>query len=179
MQLARQAATKDPSNASAQLILGRNLGAMERDDEAVVALKAGLAASESVQLYMNLAQSLHRREEYDEAEKVFRDALRMAPDDAMAHAGLGTTLNALERYVDALDPLETAKKIDPTCGLAFASLGLTYSRLGRLAEAAAALARADELNPGRRRGALHHRLALPAAEGQRARARDARGGRWS
>ncbi|RMF85083.1 MAG: tetratricopeptide repeat protein, partial [Nitrospirae bacterium] len=88
------------------------------------------------------------RGEAEEAERLLRGALRLAPASAAGQANLGAALLRLGRNREALAHLETAVALDPGCAAAWCNLGLAELRLGRRRQAEAHLRRAAALDPG-------------------------------
>lgn len=78
-----------------------------------------------------LAQGLH----YEEAIKVFQQAIRLKPDYAEAYCELGAAYNAVKRYADALNALQNAIRINPNLTVVYGYLGRAYCDLKRYAEA--------------------------------------------
>ena len=91
-----------------------------------------------------------RRAELQRAERFFRDALALAPDDADVRVRLGHTLGELGMHQEAAAELRTARDAKPEAGtlyLAELFLGREEESLGRRAEARRHYERAAELYP--------------------------------
>jgi tetratricopeptide (TPR) repeat protein len=68
----------------------------------------------------------------DRAEKEYRDALRLNPASAEAHANLGLIAFARARYAEAAAEFQAALKLRPALRTAQAYLGLSETRLGNV-----------------------------------------------
>jgi len=94
---------------------------------------------------------LYYLKQYDEAEEVWREAIRINPDHAVAHTDLGSLLQELERYDEAEKECREAIKIDPDYAEAHGNLGIIFLETERPEEAKNELEIAKELfeNQGR------------------------------
>jgi tetratricopeptide (TPR) repeat protein len=72
---------------------------------------------------------------WDEAIKCYKEALREFPDNAVALTSLGLVLMETQDYEGALKSYEHAAKINPKDPVVFASLARLNERLGRLDDA--------------------------------------------
>ena len=82
-----------------------------------------------------------------EAEQQLREAIRLRPDYAEAHAALGAALCAQQRFAEGLEHLNTALTIAPDFAGAHQSLGEAYASQGQMSPAIAAYERALALRP--------------------------------
>jgi tetratricopeptide (TPR) repeat protein len=118
---------------------------------------------------MNLARALARQGDAAGAERHYREAIRLRPQDADARTGLGVLLMQQGRVLEALDEHEQARRLNPSSADAVFNLGAAEARLGRTAQAAAHYAEAVGMNP--RLAAAHYNWGnLLAAQGRWAEA---------
>ena len=90
-----------------------------------------------------LGQLLYATDAFDEAAKVYRSAVELAPNDLEFNNNLAYILaRHLDDAAGALAPAERAAQISPSDSNVLDTLGWVYSQLGRLDEAAATLNRA-------------------------------------
>jgi tetratricopeptide (TPR) repeat protein len=82
------------------------------------------------------------------AEAEYREALRLNPSSAVAHAGVGAALLEQERFSEAAHHLRTAATGQPSNAVAHFNLGLALARLGTWREADQAFATVVALEPG-------------------------------
>jgi tetratricopeptide (TPR) repeat protein/4-amino-4-deoxy-L-arabinose transferase-like glycosyltransferase len=82
-----------------------------------------------------------------QAERWFRIAAALAPDEPEAHFKLGAVLLLSNRAQEAVAPLETAVRLDPQNASARRNLALAYANCGRFAEARAQGEEALRLDP--------------------------------
>lgn len=94
---------------------------------------------------LNLGMLLRRRGELDEAERLFREALRYDDRFAQAHYQLGALLEERGDADDAVKELTRAAALDPAYAEPHYALARIYRRAGRGDRADAALARFKEL----------------------------------
>ena len=112
---------------------------------------------------------------WEEAEKAFRRALALNPQDWRASAWLGIVAYVQERYPDALAAFQTACSLKPEHPGLVNNLGQTYVALGRYEDAIASFRSGDAHAPGHPRliqnliGALTLAGQLDAAEQLRRR----------
>ena len=89
------------------------------------------------------------RDEPAEAEKLFRDCVRLSPATGVLHRMLGRALAAQGRFEEAAQSMETAAYLEPKNADARFEHGLMLAHLGTAHEAAAteALSKAVALKP--------------------------------
>lgn len=108
------------------------------------------AVPEQARTLAEKARMLHKQEKYDEAERLLRRALRLAPQFSAASAELGNVLRDAGRREDAEVAYLRALAFEQGNAELYARLGRLYlgaSRPGRAAEAALFLQRALQLRP--------------------------------
>jgi lipoprotein NlpI len=84
---------------------------------------------------------------FEEAEKAYRLAARIAPQDVRAYEGLGNIFIDQKRYAEAFEAYQQAVKLGSNNPQVFENLGDSYLALGRFAESVEASNRAIALNP--------------------------------
>lgn len=109
------AGLSDERAARAQLLLARDLVALERWEEALVAYVEALRlrpgdSDAARRVGTTLLYGLDRP---GDAEPYLRQALALRPEDAGTHADLGLALNALGRHEEALGEFRAALEDDP------------------------------------------------------------------
>ena len=152
-----QAIQKDPGYALAYAGLAYCYGPLMQRSymSAIEALpKVEKAASKAVELDETLGEAhtalaSARMNEWDwpSAEREFKRAIELNPNEATAHLWYGFYLEAMGRQQENLAERKRAYELDPSNLTENAALGEALFRAGRLAEAVAALKRAIELNP--------------------------------
>jgi serine/threonine-protein kinase len=81
------------------------------------------------------------------AEKEFKTALQLSPNNADAHRGYSILLTCLGRHTEAIDRMSQARDLDPLSIITGALQGQTYLFARRYDEAAASLNKTFELDP--------------------------------
>ena len=90
---------------------------------------------------------LQNLKSYDEAEKEYRDAIRINPNYADAHNNLGNLLKNLKRYEEAEKEYREAIKINPYYAYTHNNLGALLADLKRYEEAEKEYREAIKINP--------------------------------
>lgn len=106
-----QSGTVDPDNPDAK-VKSRSQKAFEK---AVETYKKWLAANPNDDMgHFNLARTYNKLDKVEEAEKEFRQAVKIKPDDADYQTELGAILIKLAQYREAIVPLKKAIELDAT-----------------------------------------------------------------
>lgn len=92
-----------------------------------------------------------RAEDYSQAERLWRQALRLDPSNSIAYIALGAALLGQGQFPEAEDVLREAVDLDfaPTNGIAYAALGLALFGQSQFPEAEDAFREAVDLDPMR------------------------------
>jgi serine/threonine protein kinase/pimeloyl-ACP methyl ester carboxylesterase/Flp pilus assembly protein TadD len=85
--------------------------------------------------------------DWPDAEKGFRRALELDPNQWKAHAGYGTYLESLGRFDEAVAERERSRQLDPTSPIAIADVGYPSYYARRFDEALGRYRKAIELDP--------------------------------
>ena len=129
------------------------LGAQQWFDRAVALepedVEAALAAYEHalhsdpafLDAYINLGRLLHEVKRLGEAERVYRDALKVSADDPVLLYNFGVLLDDLDRVAEAKDAYESALESDPEFADCHYNLSLLCERLAKPREALRHMAR--------------------------------------
>ncbi|HVF51906.1 MAG TPA: tetratricopeptide repeat protein [Pyrinomonadaceae bacterium] len=119
----------------------------------VVGLVAGQARveaqgpQEELRARYAAAQKFEGAGDWSGAEREWREALRVAPEDARAWVNLGVAMQRQGRVQEAVEAWQRASAIDPKLPGAHFNAGLALSRAGEFARAVGPLRRALELEP--------------------------------
>lgn len=106
-----QSGTIDPDNQDAR-VKSRSQKAFEK---AVETYKKWIAANGNDDAaHFNLARTYNKLDKLEQAEKEFRHAVKIKPDDADYQTELGGILIKLAQYRLAIVPLKKAVELDPT-----------------------------------------------------------------
>jgi tetratricopeptide (TPR) repeat protein len=93
-------------------------------------------ASHHARGHYNLGAALVEEGDFLEAERQYRGALRIAPQDAMVHWGLGVLEDRRGRCDLAVKEYHKALDLNPRCAKAYHGLGLIAERQGQVSDAA-------------------------------------------
>ncbi|MCJ7763163.1 tetratricopeptide repeat protein, partial [Candidatus Bathyarchaeota archaeon] len=106
-------------------------------------------ANEELLKLLKKADDLKKEEKFEEAEDIYRKAIKMFPESAKAWTFLGELLHEnLGRYDEAEEAYRKAIEIEPKYALVWAQLGLLLQeKLNRFSEAERAYRKALDLNP--------------------------------
>ena len=159
-----QAIAKDPNYAIAWAGMADALVLAERNVGALSAPLGGLAraraaAERAVELDPMLSEaqsamaSVRAREyAWPEAERGFRRAIELNPNNALAHLELGArVLVVQERFAEGLDEVRRAVRLDPLSPYVNTEFGRALMWAGHYDEAIDQLRKAIELEPSRNR----------------------------
>jgi len=109
------------------------------------ALSIDPAAAEA---YNALAMATYRQDwDFAAAERDFKKAIELDPNDAVAHQWYGEFLGDLRRFDQSIAELKRAKELDPLSPMVGCDLADGYLHAGRGAEADAELRRIIDLYP--------------------------------
>ena len=103
---------------------------------------------QNIQDILTAAVEQHRRRNFADAERGYREALALAPENADAHHLLGVLLFETRRLEEALPELDHALRIDPQFADAHYNLGRALMELRRLDSAVASYGLAIRARPG-------------------------------
>jgi tetratricopeptide (TPR) repeat protein len=129
--------------------------ALEADDAdgAIKAYEKALDAEPArLDARINLGRLLHETGKLARAERVYREALAVAGDDATVLYNLAVLLEDLERRPEALEAYKSALRAEPALTDAHYNLALLYEKLGRPREALRHMAQYRRLVAGARQG---------------------------
>lgn len=90
----------------------------------------------AAQRLQDSGQMLYEEGNYEEAATAFRQAIKLAPQNAEAHYGLGITQYSLKAFKDAAESLKLAARYKPDWPEAHFRLGLVSYVLGQKKQAA-------------------------------------------
>jgi Flp pilus assembly protein TadD len=102
------------------------------------------------ELYVAMGLAQERAAKTAEAEKMYKKALEIAPDDAAALLAYGHLLDRRGQLAEATKHYKKCCKKHPENAAAFNDLGLCLHRQGQLPESATALREAVRLQPDRK-----------------------------
>ena len=134
----------EQSRAAAQQGRGLALFRLGRIQEAIPVLQAVAEADPTRWRAWNaLGQAHDRRDQFEDAQAAYRQALWAAPNHAGLHNNLGFSLLSQGRHEAAVDSFLRAVELDPNLELARANLRLALAALGRYTEALAGVDQRD------------------------------------
>ena len=121
---------------------------LNRPERATAEFRAALDFDPAfVRAVNGLAFFLASRGQDGEAERWFREGLRLQPGNSMLHFNLGFILDRQGRREDAVTAFHEAVRLNPKLDRAWYGLGMACAHLGRHEEAAQALQEAATLQP--------------------------------
>ena len=82
-----------------------------------------------------------------EAERHFKRAIELDPEDSWAHSAYGSYLQKVGRFDEAINEKKRTRELAPTNAAEISNLGWTYYYAGKYPEAIAVYKQAMELNP--------------------------------
>jgi len=143
-----RAATRAPASPRVRRNLGLLLAKLGRPAAARPHLEAALAQGMvEPEVLLHLGAIHYRHASKREAEALFRRALEVAPDSALAHSNLAGLLADRRDFSAAMDHLATALRLDPECAYAHSILSSCHMARGDHAAAVDHYRRALALAP--------------------------------
>jgi len=137
----------DPLNADAYRELATTYSAMGHADQAEATYKRAIELRHDWSSVKQLGVFYFNNGPLSEAERCFREVIRLTPDSAKAYSNLGGTYAKMGRYADAATQLEKSISLAPTSD-GYNNLGyLYYWDLENYAQAAAQFHNAIGLAP--------------------------------
>jgi len=127
---------------------GRVFEAFGRPLDAIDAYRAALQVDVDFHRAANrLAYTLASLQRFAEAERYFRDVLRLDPGNAVAHFNLGYTQEKLGQFAHAIQAFKESTRLNSKIDRAWYGMGMCHAHLGQHAAAVAALEQAANLQP--------------------------------
>jgi Flp pilus assembly protein TadD len=167
----RSAVSLFPWNSNNRNALGKLYLAEGRTAEAEEQFRQSVEIEPNVTGYGNLGLIHWRRGDSKLAEQEWREALRLAPNDASILNNLGLACTKQERYAEALAFFRKAIELKPDDPSPHSNLGIAYEKTGQNASAETEFRAALSLSPQQDSSRAHFKLgALYLAQGRRAEA---------
>lgn len=120
------------------------------------------------QAYAFVAKVSAKRKDYSDAEEASRTALKINPDNTLAHSVLGDIFLDNGRYTEAINEYQKAVNLDRNNAEWQAGLGKAYMQVRQFSKAAKALKRASSIDIDNKE---YRVLAFEAEEKQKAHSR--------
>ncbi len=92
-------------------------------------------------------KALSEKKDFSAAEKIFREAVQLSPNNYDALYNLAESLQTLERYEESLQVCQKAISVDPSKSNSYDLLGVIYCDQKRYQDAVQACKKAEALNP--------------------------------
>jgi tetratricopeptide (TPR) repeat protein len=146
-QLYRQVLQTDPRNADALHLLGALAAQAGRHELAIQYMEQAVSVAPHAVFHNNVGFSYEALRRLPEAEKHYRQALRLQPKFAAAHNNLGNVLRARGRKVEAEQSYREALRAQPDYAEAHNNLGVLLQEQGKFHEAAHSYQRAIQVKP--------------------------------
>ncbi|MBV9032957.1 MAG: tetratricopeptide repeat protein [Acidobacteriaceae bacterium] len=138
------ALAKRPNDPDLLYYLGRASGLLSKQTFDILQS----AYPDSARAHQALGENLAVLKRVPEAEKEYREALRLRPDTPGIHLALGGLYAAASQWPQAEEEFRGEAKIQPGDAETAYRLGSAYLETGKAAEAVRELQRADQLRPG-------------------------------
>lgn len=144
----RQVLQREPDNEAALEQLSQLLLDKGQAQDAVNLLSGAAEDADSPSLYDLLGNAYAQQQDNAKAEKAYRSAVELEPDDPGHRRGLAQALVAQDKYQDALEQYQRLSELEPESAENFLRMAQVYRRLGKMDQAETSLARAKQLAPG-------------------------------
>lgn len=156
----KTAAAFDPNNTTAYNYLGKLYLSQSNNDEAIkaykqlVSIQSNLSTKDTSssaptleEATISLGNAYLQAKQYDQSEKQFKAAAKLAPKDPVPVYTLGQQYLTQGRLDEALTQLQQAKTLSPKDGNVYYALGSVYNAQGNYLDAALALQTSIQLKP--------------------------------
>jgi tetratricopeptide (TPR) repeat protein len=110
------------------------------------ALTADLADVLKIAAFINLAALYTDQGQWENAQDLLSQVLRIQPDLVIAHYNLGLTYKAQGQYPNAIAAYQATLQLDPNYAEAHQNLGVVYFKLGQMPESLSAFRQAIALH---------------------------------
>ncbi len=147
LSMCREALAFQPNNYKAHFMLVPLLFKLNRINEAIQATHQAIDYLKNKEMALSFFLILTEKEQYAEAEKVYRHYLALDPQAPNAHYNLGTLALAQGRNEEAIVNLQRAVKDDPADTDAHLYLAQAFEKVGQTQEAIRAYRRVLVLDP--------------------------------
>ena len=150
----------DPENTTAYNYLGKIYLSQGKNDEAIksykqlVSIQSNLSTKDTStnapsleEATISLGNAYLQAKKYDQSEKQFKAAAKLAPKDPVPVYTLGQQYLTQGRLDEALTQLQKAKALSPKDGNIYYALGSVYNAQGNYLDAALALQTSIQLKP--------------------------------
>jgi tetratricopeptide (TPR) repeat protein len=97
--------------------------------------------------YIGLAWQLRDEGKWDNAEEMFKKAIKINPENCSAYQDLGMFYTSQRKYEEAKEMFKKAIEISPTYDWAYIELGSCYELLGQREKSEEMFKKAIEINP--------------------------------
>ncbi|MEM7032307.1 MAG: tetratricopeptide repeat protein [Chloroflexota bacterium] len=126
----------NPDDLSSKIHQGKAEAAQGRTEAAITTL-TGILTSEpdSVEASLTLGQVYHQLHQWDDAHRVYDQALTVTPDSAELHYAKGWLLMEERQVPKAIKSFQTTLKLDPEHGWSWLRLGQIYDAQRRQKQA--------------------------------------------
>jgi tetratricopeptide (TPR) repeat protein len=99
--------------------------------------------------HANLAHTFYRQKRYQDAERAYRNAIRVKPENAIPYSGLAMVLTEMKRYPEAVqacrDAIARYGPRDQNLSAFYVNLGVALYSQGKRDQALEAIGRAKSL----------------------------------
>jgi tetratricopeptide (TPR) repeat protein len=161
-RLADAALAASPDAAEPHAVLGDLLIDAQDLEAAETEFRKALAAANTSAFQTKLAEALRLQGKFDEAVAALREALRLEPTSAPAHAALGLALIGQRNSTEALAAYQEALRLDPDLIDAHNGLAVLLASQGRLDEAVIEFREMTRVDPDSAIG--YYNLAIALAD---------------
>ncbi len=127
---------------AAHLLVGEKNSEAKQYAKAIESFKKSIAARPSSRAYRNLGDAYFALERYDDAAGAYEQAVRLEPDNVVAHFGLGHAHSQLKNFEKAIPAFQEAVRIKPDFTSAWFMLGVSHYAVGHRPDAETSLQRA-------------------------------------
>jgi len=135
-----------PNDKRAHQFLGGNYSDLNRDDMAIAQYQKAIAIDKNfAPAYNSMGYAYIQKEDYANAERAFKDYIRLIPDEANPHDSIADLYTRMGRHEDAIEHFKTSIELNPKFVISQRKIGTNLVFMGKYDEGREAFQKAMDM----------------------------------